>query len=501
MGVIKKEGIKQSIVTYVGVLIGTVNTMYFYPKYFSEEELGLFRFLLDTATLLFPFISLGIHNLSVRMYPTFENPKNGHNGLLFFLLIGVSGGYVIFFLSSLFFTPFVVVFLESKSFLIQENWHFIIPLSGLVVLSMICTQYILNFKKVLLPSIVNELFMKIGLPLIAVACFFGYLSIQDGIFVLLGIYSTIAILLIGYIFFLKQWHFKPNWNFLDKSLIKEMRIYSLYGILGSLGSIMATRIDVFMIAMLATNDLKDVGVYSIAMFMANVITVPARAINNISSPIIAASWKSNDIENIKAVYSKSSIVLLTLGLLFLIGIWSSIDDIFSLMPNGEKYALGKYVILILGIGKLFDLSTGNNDQIIVYSKYFRFNFYAVLILAVVNVVSNFIFIPLYQINGAALATACSIMIFNVSKTSFAYYKMGLQPFSVNTIKVLGIGLFVYGLGLCIPATQMPFIDIIIRSIVIGFTFLSAILYFNISEDITNLFWQTINKVKSALRIL
>ena len=44
--VIKKEGIKQSVVTYLGVLIGAVNTMYFYPKFFSEEELGLFRFLL-----------------------------------------------------------------------------------------------------------------------------------------------------------------------------------------------------------------------------------------------------------------------------------------------------------------------------------------------------------------------------------------------------------------------------------------------------------------------
>lgn len=500
MGVIKKEGIKQSVVTYLGVLIGAVNTMYFYPKYFTEEELGLFRFLLDTATLLFPFISLGIHNLSVRMYPTFKNSTNGHNGLLFFLLIGVITGYSFFLLSSIFFIPFVDGFLDDKSLLIQENWYYIIPLSGLVVLSMICTQYILNFKKVLFPSIANDLFIKLGLPLIAVATFFGYFTIHEGVFILIGIYAVIAIVLIGYIIYLKEWYWKPNWKFLKKPLIKEMSVFSFYGVLGSLGSIMATRIDVFMLALLAANDLKDVGVYSIALFIANVITVPARAINNISSPVIADSWKSNDIENIKSVYSKSSIVLLTLGLLFLIGIWSSIDDIFTLMPNGENFVIGKYVILILGIGKLFDLATGTNGQIIDYSKYFRFNFYAVLILSVINVISNFIFIPIYQINGAALATAGSLLIFNLVKSAYVYYKMGLHPFSLNTLKVLVIGGLVYALGMNIATTNIPLLDIAIRSIAIGTTFIGAILYFNISQDITNLFWQTLNKVKSALRM-
>ncbi len=498
MGVIKKEGIKQSVITYLGVLIGIANTMYFYPKFFSEEELGLFRFLIDTATLLFPFISLGIHNLSIRMFPTFKNPGNGHNGLLTFLLIGVFVGYILFLLGALLFTPYTLGLLADKSILIRENWYYIIPLTGLVTLSLIFTQYILNFKKVLLPTIVNDLFIKIGLPIIAIVTFYGYFTIHEGVFILLGIYSLIVVSLVSYIFYLKEFHLKVNWKFLNRPLIKEMSSFSFYGVLGSLGSILATRIDVFMIAMLAANDLKDVGVYSIALFMANVITVPARSINNISSPIIAESWKSKDIENIRSVYSKSSIVLLTLGLLFLIGIWSSIDDIFALMPNGEKFAIGKYVILILGIGKLFDLATGNNDQIIGYSKYFRFNFYAVLILAVLNVISNYIFIPMYQINGAALATTCSLLIFNISKTSFAYFKMGLHPFSINTLKVLLIGITTYLIVTLIPSIGNAFVDIILRSIVISILFIASVLYFNISQDLTDFFHQVIDRIKKVI---
>ncbi|MGK0316297.1 MAG: O-antigen/teichoic acid export membrane protein, partial [Saprospiraceae bacterium] len=115
MGVIKKEGIRQSIVTYIGVLIGAANTMYFYPKFFTEEELGLFRFLMNTVLLLLPFISLGVTNLSIRMFPTFRNDKNGHNGLLFFLMVGILVGFTIFLI--LFFLGFPIFegFFNDKS--------------------------------------------------------------------------------------------------------------------------------------------------------------------------------------------------------------------------------------------------------------------------------------------------------------------------------------------------------------------------------------------------
>lgn len=491
MGVIKREGLKQSVVTYIGVMIGAVNTLYFYPKFFSEEELGLFRFLLDTSALLFPFISLGIHNLSVRMFPKFKNAQNGHNGLWFFLLTGVLIGYGLFYLLAQFVSPSIDGLFIERSALFQDHWKYVIILSGFIVLGMISTQYILNFKKVLIPAIVNDLFIKIGLPLIAILCFYKVLSILQGIYFLIAVYATIVAILFGYIVYIKQWHFKPNWQFLKKPLLKEMGEFSFYGVLGSLGSVMANRIDILMIALLASNDLKDVGVYSIAFFIANVITVPARAINNISSPVIASAWNNSDLKNLKDVYSKSSLVLLTFGLLCLIGIWASIDDLFTLMPNGEKYAAGKYVILILGLGKLFDLANGNNGQIIGYSKHFRFNFYAVLILAVVNVISNYVLIPIYQINGAALATASSIFVFNLSKTAFAHFKMGLHPFSAKTIQVILLGLIVYLLSTVIPASGIPLIDIIIRSVLIAVTYLGAVVSLNVSPDISDLFWQVV----------
>ncbi len=499
MGVIKKEGIKHSAIIYIGVFIGTINTLYFYPKYFDPDHLGLFRFLMDTSILLFPFISLGVHNLSVRMFPIFKSDKNGHNGLLFLLMTGVTFGFLLFLGIVYFMEPQIVFYLKDESLLIQQYWYFIIPLAGLTIFSTICNQYILNFKKVVLPSVFNDLYIKIGLPIIGILIYYEHLSIREGVYSLLGIYFLRLLSFLIYTIYIKEWHWKPNWEILKPPLLKEMRIYSLYGILGSLGSIIATRIDVFMVALLAADDLKDVAVYTIAMFIANIITVPASAITSIASPVIADSWKRNDIENIKDIYSKSSIILLTVGLFFFIGIWCSIDDLFTLMPKEEIYSGGKYVVLILGLGKLFDLATGANDQIISYSKYFRFNFYAVLVLAILNVVNNYIFIPMYQINGAALATASSILIYNLSKSIYIYYKIKLQPFTLSTLKVLIVSCVVYLIAINIPSTNTPLLDITIRSTIISITFIGSIIYLNISEDLTSLFWQVINKVSSFIK--
>ena len=499
MGVIKKEGIKQSVIIYIGVFIGTINTLYIYPKFFDPDHLGLFRFLMDTSILLFPFISLGVHNLSVRMFPTFKSDKNGHNGLLFLLMTGVTFGFLLFLAIVYFMEPQIVLYLKDESLLIQQYWYFIIPLAGFTIFTAIGSQYLLNFKKVVLPSIFNDLYLKIGMPIIGILIYYDYLNIREGVYSLVAIYFLKLFSFALYTIWIKEWHWKPNWEILKPPLLKEMRIYSLYGILGSIGSVIATRIDVIMVALLADDDLKDVAVYTIAMFVANIITVPASALTNIASPVIADAWKRNDVKNIKEIYSKSSIVLLTIGLFFFIGIWCSVDDLFALMPKGEIYSQGKYVILILGLGKLFDLATGANDQIISYSKYFRFNFYAVLVLAILNVINNVIFIPIYQINGAALATASSVLIYNLSKSVYIYYKIGIQPFTLNTLKVLIIGGLVYLLAINIASTNTPFLNIIIRSIFIGITFLGSIIYFKISDDLTSLFWQTLDKVKAFIK--
>lgn len=59
MGVVKRQGIKQSIVTYVGMAIGAVNLLWLYPLALSKAQIGITKFVLDTAVLVSPFLFWG----------------------------------------------------------------------------------------------------------------------------------------------------------------------------------------------------------------------------------------------------------------------------------------------------------------------------------------------------------------------------------------------------------------------------------------------------------
>ena len=59
MGVIAKQSIKGTIVTYIGVAVGFVTTFFVITRFLSAEEIGLARVLVDAATLFIGLAQLG----------------------------------------------------------------------------------------------------------------------------------------------------------------------------------------------------------------------------------------------------------------------------------------------------------------------------------------------------------------------------------------------------------------------------------------------------------
>src|SRR5204862_4625472 len=134
----------------------------------------------------------------------------------------------------------------------------------------------------------------------------------------------------------------------------------------------------------------------------------------------------------------------------LIGIAANLDSLFQLMPKGDTYEAGKWVVIIVGAGKLVDMIFGPSSEIIVYSKYYWFNIILIIVLAVVIVTANNLLIPAYGIEGAALGTALTLIIFNLVKFVFIWIKIKLQPFSASFIKVFGIGAAAWAASYFIP---------------------------------------------------
>lgn len=497
MGIIKRQGIKQSIVTYVGITIGMLNMLWIYPSFISTQELGLIKFLQSTALFIVPFVFLGSSNLIVRFFPEFKDKENKHHGFLFFITMLLGIGIVFFLLLFYFLNDFISEYYENRSeyYVVQYLPHLVI-LTLLVAFSHLFTTYILNFKRIVVPSLFNDLFVKISIPILVLLYYFEYLDLTGLVNGILVAYGLIVLAMMIYLKWLGEFSFQPNFKLLTKSRLQRMSVYMGFGILGSLGSKLANQIDIIMVTSLA--DLSFAGIYALALTISTVIDVPRRALTKIISPILAEVIKNDDRAELKMLYQKSALTQFIAGLYIFLGIWVCIDHLFAIMPQSDQFMLGKYVVLFLGMSKLVDMLSGINGEIIVYSKYFRYQSYFILCLAVFNVAANLLWIPIFQINGAALATLSSLSLYNILKFILVKKKYNIQPFTKPMIWVFLIGLFTYICIELIPNVPNHFLNIVINAILVTIIYGGLIIYFKPSPDINHLVEQGWEKAKNYL---
>jgi O-antigen/teichoic acid export membrane protein len=344
-----------------------------------------------------------------------------------------------------------------------------------------------SFLSAATPIFINEVFLKVYSALILSLHWFGYLDFTTFLKIyLFGYFLKFAIL------FLIQWkndRFSLAFSLNDLKL-KEISSFGLFVFVGGASVMLVTRLDMMMIGSML--DLEQVAFYTVAFFIGNAIKVPGKSIAAISSPLVAKALEKQDYKETQTLYTKSSInQLIIAGVLFLC-IWLNIDDIFSLLP--AKFQGGKWVVFYISIAQLFNMITGINGTIIVNSKYYRYDLYTNVILVLTTVITNYFLILKYGIDGAAMATAISISLFNLIRLILIKVKMNMHPFSLQTIKTILL-LFVMFFALdFLPNSSYAFVDIIWKSIVVFILFISAVMYFKLSEDINEVIIEVRKKI-------
>ena len=243
-------------------------------------------------------------------------------------------------------------------------------------------------------------------------------------------------------------------------------------------------------------DLGANGIYTRAFYMAVLIELPRRAISQIVSPVIAQAFKNDDFQKVKKLYKNLSINQMAVGCLIFLGIVINLDNIYSLMPNGEEYQTGFMIVYIVGVAKLVDMAFSINGEIILMSKHYRFSTYSIIILAALTVILNFLLIPIYHINGAAYASLIAIILYNLLKMGFLKWKFNLMPFSYKNLLLIAITVSVWYLDKLIPQQEFVIMDILIRSTFVTVLYCGLIVLLRISEDINsylNNFYRKYNK--------
>ncbi len=491
MGVIQRQGFKYSIINALGVLIGIFSTLYIYPD--ALEMVGLFRALFDASVLATIIVLLGSPTSAVRFFPKYKDDTSAHKGLLSWLLIVYAVGFILF----LIFFPLVQELLKNSVFDDDNSRYvdfiiYVIPLTFCIGLTNLLARYISNFRRIVIPSAFENLTIKITLPLIILAYLQKWVTVEG---VVIGIVVSYILSTIGmtiYLYTIGQYRLTRPVILDDKESLKEYAKYSWYGLLSGIGSQVAFRIDALMVSTII--HFKSGGLYALSMAISDVIAKPMRALSAISGPLVADHLERGNMEELKILYKKSSLNMTIIGLGIFLLIWTVLPHVFEIMPNTLEMQAGSYAVFFLGLAQVWDMMTGINNDIIIYSKYYRFNLYLTLFLAGINIVLNLWLIPNYGIMGAAMATCISFFLFNLVKFLFIKIKFGFQPFSVRLIPVIAFGVAAWLFSTWLPNTGSEWITLLCKGALFSLLYGFAIWGFKISPDINSWLLIAINKL-------
>lgn len=490
MAEIQKQSIYSTIIIYLGFLLGAFNVIILFPKVFSEEQVGLIRTLLDASLFLGTLGLFASNIISYKFHPYYKNylpdNKNDLPGLsLAFILVGL----IIVLLLIYFGKPLIIRKFSANASLFVHYYYWLIPLTIFYAFMELWFTFSVNQLRSVFPNFVKEFAARLIITVFTILYFVNLVDFNQFITLYSSLYVILFLLLYFYVKKYTEIKFVFSISKVTKRLWKKIITYQSFVMGGLVFYIISQYIDTFFISGLV--GLSGTAVFSIATFIATLLQVPQRAMTNISIPIIARAWKEKNYAKIKEVYSKSSINLLITALLLFVLIWSSIDNLYSILP--PKYSEGKYVLLILCISKIIDLGTGLNNIVILTSNKWRFDFITGVILIFCVLFLNYFLVKAYGIMGSAFSNLISFTIYNAIRYFFLWIKFGFQPFTIYTFLIILLSIGIYFIQLLIPYCYNWFVDSAVRCIFIICIYFFILYRFKFSEDIQHILKKNIKR--------
>lgn len=482
MGIIQKQTIANAIYSYAGILVGFLTTGLLFPHILSTDENGLIKLLISFSVLAGQFANLGMGGVILRVFPQFRHPDSRHHGFIFYPLLATLLGFVLCVVAYYLFKDALKLNFSDKSALLSNYLYLLLPLTFFTAIFTVIDLYARSLFNTVIGVIHKEFIQRLLILALILLYFFDFISFHLFIWLFIVSHAWPPIVIWLRLLKDKDWAWKPDLSFLSPELKREMCSVALYYFVSGFSFIAVSSIDSIMVNQYL--GLDAAGIYAIVFYFATLIVIPSRALLRISYPILAEAWKRNDIEEIGHIYRKSCINQLLIGVLLFILLWANIENVLKMLPNA--YASGKYVILFVGLGNLFDMATGVNGAIINTSRYYRFDAWFLLGLVGLTIISNMIFIPLYGLTGAAIATACSMIIYNIIRLVFLLLVIRLFPFSRATFIIPLVGMASYISVYWLPEMPHFLVDLFVRSAIVFWVFLFLLILLKPSEDIHQL---------------
>jgi len=214
---------------------------------------------------------------------------------------------------------------------------------------------------------------------------------------------------------------------------KELFFFSFPLIFAGLAGLIVSWTDTLMLGYFCTS--SEVGIYNAAMPTARLLALVLNPVGIIFMPVVTELYARSKIDDLRNTYSSVTkwvfVIILPGFLLMSLFSTSIIRIMFGSEFIGGAMALSilafcNFVYAMIGLAGSI-LTTYGRTKIIMGCSFAG---------AGSNVLLNFILIPMYGVNGAAIATGSSAVLMGILYLFFVYRIARMQPFRWNYVKPL-----------------------------------------------------------------
>lgn len=389
-------------------------------RYMGAYEYGLYAYALSWMTLLVVPSMLGFSNALLRFVSQYivNNDMQHLKGILQrSRQLTLLSSFVLFFIGLI-----VVYFIREK---LGEDLFIIFILMFCLVPFTVYQEWQQSFLRALRLVWQSQLPTQVIRPvLLAVAVYAIFLTKGkvNGVHVIgITILVTIIILIV-------------HWVFLSIATNREMKIsqpvfdtrrwlsVSLSLLLISGINIILSQTDMIIIGILLGP--SSAGIYATALKTSSFIVFTLNAVNTIAAPLIASLYAENKIEELQRMITTATKWTFWTSFPICIALMLKGDIILSIF--GAEFVSARWVLAILAFGQLVNASCGSVGYLMTMTGHQNDSIKILCISALLNIVLNYLLIPHFNIEGAAISTSVSMSIWNLWLMFIVYKKLGIR---------------------------------------------------------------------------
>ena len=479
-----RHGVSSIVFLFIGTILGFINGFLLFPRIIGAEIYGFTHLLMYIAAIIFVVGNLGLSRITLKFFPRYKQ-KGKTDIFLGLLIIILILGIVISLAGAYIFKGTIIEnFTDESTLELTEKFYFLIPF--FIIIHACVTFLIAITQGILRPRIgvlFNEVISRILTSILIFLFFLDYISTDTFIVLFLVKHALVFIGILIFLIYESRLKIVFDKSEISTMVDKELVDYGLTNALSTMGSQLFSKVDTICIGYLISSG--AVGIYLPFFFISKIIAMPHEGLSRIISPMMSYNWEEKNMTKLKQLYQDSALNVSVVSCLIFIGIILNQELIFYILP--EEYGGQFYTLLFLCIAQLIHILNGYSGILINYSPRYRMDLFFKMLMVGLVIVTNLMLIPIYGIQGAAIATAISLTTWNLVVLIFNYVNFGIQPFTINFISLFGVAIASSLIAFNIPTiSENIIVNSIFLSIIVTTTYTIGILYLKVSKDISEI---------------